>query len=235
MKLGIIGAMDVEVAHLKKVMTIESTLKKCSMEFCEGTLEGLDVVVVRCGIGKINAALCTQILVDDFAVDAVLNTGIAGSLNNDIEVGDMVISKDAVHHDFDLTPFGYKKGQLPGFKTVGFKADENLVSLVCEVIEDLNICGLYTGRICSGDQFIDSIPAKTQLAEEFGGLCCEMEGASIAQAATMNNIPFVIVRAISDKADGTADVVYTAFEKKAAEQSAKLVQEIVKRLAQQTK
>ena len=233
MKLGIIGAMDVEVAHLKKVMTIESTLKKCSMEFCEGKLEGLDVVVVRCGIGKINAALCTQILVDDFNVDAVLNTGIAGSLNNDIEVGDMVVSENVVHHDFDLAPFGYKRGQLPGFKGVGFKADKQLVDLVTEVINELDMCGLFTGTICSGDQFVDSIEKKTELAEQFNGLCCEMEGASIAQAATMNGIPFVIVRAISDKADGTADVVYTAFEKKAAEQSAKMVQEIVKKLAAQ--
>ncbi len=161
MKLGIIGAMDVEVAHLKKVMTIESTLKKCSMEFCEGTLEGLDVVVVRCGIGKINAALCTQILVDDFNVDAVLNTGIAGSLNNDIEVGDMVVSENVVHHDFDLAPFGYKRGQLPGFKGVGFKADKQLVKLVTDVIDELDMCGLFTGTICSGDQFVDSIEKKS--------------------------------------------------------------------------
>ncbi len=232
MKLGIIGAMDVEVAHLKEVMSIESTLNKCSMEFCAGTLEGLDVVVVRCGIGKINAALCTQVLVDDFGVDAVLNTGIAGSLNNDIEVGDMVVSKKVVHHDFDLTPFGYKRGQLPGFEEIGFVADEELADLVCKVIEELDMCGLFTGTICSGDQFVDSLELKSDLAQEFNGLCCEMEGASIAQAATMNHIPFVIVRAISDKADGTADVVYTAFEKQAAEQSAKIVQEVVTRLAE---
>ncbi len=231
MKLGIIGAMEVEVAHLKDAMEVTSVLNKCSMEFYEGSLEGLDVVVVQCGIGKINAALCTQILVDDFGVEAVLNTGIAGSLNNDIEVGDMVVSSDAVHHDFDLTPVGYPKGKVPGFEEIAFKADENLAAVAREVIKEMDECSVFYGRVCSGDQFIDSIQKKTELAEEFGGLCCEMEGASIAHAAAKNHIPFVIVRAISDKADGTADVVYSAFEQKAADLSSKMVQEIVKKLA----
>ena len=156
-KIGIIGAMDVEVHNLKNDMKLENISQKAGMEFYEGELEGQKVVVVRSGIGKVNAAVCTQILVDVFAVDAVINTGIAGSLNADINIGDIVISTDVLHHDMDATGFGYPLGQIPQMDAFSFRADDAMRKLAKEVCEEVNpdIC-VFEGRIVSGDQFISS-------------------------------------------------------------------------------
>ena len=226
--IGIIGAMEVEVASLKERMQNVEITHKASMEFYAGVLEGKKVVVVRSGIGKVNAAICTQILIDDFHAEVVINTGIAGSLNADINIGDIVVSTDVLQHDMDVRVFGYPLGEIPQLGTLSFPADERMASLARSVCEKVNTeVKVFSGRIVSGDQFICDKEVKDKLVENFHPLCTEMEGAAIGQAAYLNEIPFVILRAISDKADNSAEMDYPTFEKKAAEHCAKLVEEFI--------
>lgn len=227
-KTGIIGAMEEEVNQLKAVMEAVNSKVKAGMEFLEGTLEGRPCVVVRSGIGKVNAAVCTQILIDDYQVDLVINTGVAGSLEAEINIGDMVISKDALQHDVDATGFGYEHGVIPRMETSVFKTEERLTALAVGVCEEVNPdIRVFSGRIVSGDQFISGREKKEWLTEKFHGLCTEMEGGAIAQAAHLNNTPFLIIRAISDKADDSAHMDYGAFEAKAIEHTVKLVRALI--------
>lgn len=230
-KIGIIGAMDLEVDALKAQMHLERELTKADMVFCEGTLNGTPIVIVKCGIGKVNAGICVQILTDVFQVTHVINTGVAGSLHADLDIGDIVVSTDAIYHDMDVTIFGYAPGQVPGTQTPAFVADERMVALAMESCKAVNpdiTC--RSGRVVSGDQFISSKEVKERLINTFGGFCAEMEGAAVAHAATLNNIPFVIIRAISDKADDSAEMDYPTFERAAAKHSAALVADFVTRL-----
>ena len=231
MKIGIIGAMEVEVETLKSKMNIKNTVKKASMEFFEGTIGNTEVVVVRSGIAKVNAGICVQILVDIFGVTHVINSGVAGSLDARINIGDIVLSTDACYHDVDATVFGYKKGEVPQLGTAAFTADAELREKAKTAIKaaapDL---GVFEGRVCSGDQFISSGEVKDAIKRDFDGMCTEMEGAAIAQGCYLNNVPFLIIRAISDKADDSAEMDYPTFERKAAEHSAKLVEDLVKNL-----
>lgn len=228
-KIGIIGAMEVEVARLKQDMKIQREVKKAGMDFCEGILMGQEAVVVRSGIGKVNAAVCTQILVDEFQVEAVINTGIAGSLNAEINIGDIVISTDVLHHDMDAVNFGYEPGQIPQMNVFSFAADEKLASKAEAVCNEVNPkIRVFRGRVVSGDQFIADRAVKNRITQQFHGFCTEMEGAAIAQAAYLNEIPFVVIRAISDKADDSAAEDYPTFEKKAAEHSVRLVEGLLR-------
>ena len=227
-KVGIIGAMALEVSSLKGQLSGCRISKKAGMEFCEGKIGGVDVVVVRCGIGKVNAALCVQILCDDHHVTHVINTGVAGSLNNDLNIGDILISKDAVHHDVDVTVFSYRKGEVPQLGVREFPADPHLIEAAEKAISDNQPELNYrVGRVASGDQFISSSEVKERIISEFEADCAEMEGASIAHGAYLNGIPFVIIRAISDKADGSAEEDYPTFEKAAAAHCAKLVADML--------
>ncbi len=222
--LGIIGAMDEEVAKIKEHMEQVEERTIASMNFLKGTVKGHPVVVVRSGIGKVNAAICTQILADVYGVDAVINTGIAGSLNADINIGDIVLSTDALEHDMDAVAFGYPVGQIPRMDTLSFTADEKLRKIAKETCERVNAdVSVFEGRVVSGDQFISDKAKKEWLVENFAGYCTEMEGAAIAHAAYLNGIPFLIIRAISDKADDSASVDYPAFEAKAIEHSVRLL------------
>lgn len=230
-KIGIIGAMELEVEELKGKMTIQRTQEKASMEFLEGTLNGTEVVIVRSGIGKVNAALCTQILCDCFQVSHIINTGVAGSLKNEIDIGDIVVSTDALHHDVDVRVFGYPLGEVPQMGCLAFPADGHLtalaVSVCCEVNPDIKV---YEGRVVSGDQFVSDKQVKDNIIKNFQGFCVEMEGASIAYAAYLNHVPFVIIRAISDKADDSAEMDYPTFEKAAAAHSASLVEHMLPKI-----
>ena len=229
--IGIIGAMEEEVAALKEKMELEEVLEKASMEFYKGTLQGKSVVVVRSGIGKVNAGLCTQILVDVFGVDKVINTGIAGSLDAKIDIGDIVISTEALQHDVDATQFGYPLGQIPRMETLAFPADELMTKTAKEACEAVNPeIHVFTGRVVTGDQFVASREVKDHIKTNFDGLCTEMEGAAIAQAAWLNEVPFVIIRAISDKADDSAQMDYPTFERQAIRHSVRLVEEMLRRM-----
>ena len=229
MKIGIIGAMESEVSALKDAMNTERVVTKAGMNFYEGTLQGAEAVVVQSGVGKVNAAMCVQILADLFQVTHVMNTGVAGSLNADLDIGDILVSVQAIQHDMDVTALGYEPGRIPGFEKREFIADAEMADAVAAACRrahpDVNI---VKGCVLSGDQFISSAEVKERLITQFHGDCAEMEGASIAQAAALNGIPFVIIRAISDKADGSAEMDYPSFEIQAAEHCAKMVLEFVK-------
>ena len=231
MTIGIIGAMEEEVAVLKQEMNIEETVDYASMQFCKGTLCGKDVVIVRSGIGKVNAAICAQILADKFNVDVLINTGIAGSLDAAIDIGDMVISTDLVEHDMDATIFGDPLGQVPRMDTFSFPANTSLIEKAVAANEEANPdIQTFTGRIVSGDQFVSSAEVKEKLVKNFQAKCTEMEGAAIAHAAYLNKVSCVIIRAISDKADNSATMDYPTFEKKAIEHSVRLVRNLLPRI-----
>ena len=206
--------------------------KRASMEFYVGILNGKEVVIVKCGVGKVNAAVCTQILADCYQVEAVINTGVAGSLRAEINIGDIVVSTDALQHDMDATGFGYEPAEIPLMGKKTFEADASLRSLIAETCREVNPeIGVFEGRVVSGDQFISDGDVKDRLVRMFAPYCTEMEGAAIAQAAWLNQIPFVIIRAISDKADGRAHMDYSEFEAKAIEHTVRLVEAAAAKLA----
>lgn len=227
-RVGIIGAMDIEVKQLCEHLTDEDVSQKAGLEFHAGKLSGVEVVVVQSGIGKVNAALCTQALIDLYSPEFIVNTGIGGSLDSDITIGDIVVSSNLVQHDVDVTALGYQLGEIPGRDGLDFPADERCVSAALEAARDLGFTAT-SGRIVSGDQFIAGEDAKQQLTSNFSGLCCEMEGAAIAQVATANAVPFVVIRTISDNGDSSE---YGDFEEYAATRSAHLTERMVALLAE---
>ena len=222
--LGIIGAMDEEVAKIKEHMTDVEVHSKASMDFYKGFLNGKEAVVVRSGIGKVNAGICTQILVDDYGVDCVINTGIAGSLNKDIDIGDIVLSTDTLEHDMDAVSFGYPLGQIPRMDTLSFTADEHLRKVAKESCDKvLSGVKVFEGRVVSGDQFVSSHEKKDWLGTIYGVVAIII---TLTQRELLNNIPFLIIRAISDKADDSASMDYPAFEKMAIANSVTLILEM---------
>ena len=220
--LGIIGAMQVEVEILLSCLENKEETTVAGSTFYEGTLEGLEVAIVQCGVGKVNAAICAQILCDRFGVTHLVNTGIAGSLCADLDIGDLVISKDAMYHDFDCVHFGYEMGRVPGMDTVAFPADENLAKYAFAAAESVNPGHTKSGRVASGDLFVAEKAAKDAIIAKTGAVCTEMEGAAIAHTAYRNGVPFVIIRAISDKADNSAEMDYPVFEAIAAQRCARV-------------
>ncbi|RKD34334.1 5'-methylthioadenosine/adenosylhomocysteine nucleosidase [Thermohalobacter berrensis] len=227
-RIGIIGAMDEEVEIIKNKMDIINTIEIAKMSFYEGKLNDKKIVLVRCGIGKVNAAVCTQILIGHFDVDAIINTGVAGAVYDELDIGDIVISTDVIHHDMDATGFGYKPGEIPRLDEYIFKADESLIQMAKKVSEkELVEHNVHLGRILSGDVFVASPDKKEKLWNIFKGYCVEMESAAIAQTCYLNNKPFVIFRAISDKADGSAHVNFSEFVHEAAKNSADIVEKMI--------
>ena len=232
MKLGVIGAMQVEVEILLSEMEEKTSRTIAGSVFYEGKLEGLEVVVVQCGVGKVNAALCAQILCDQYGVTHLVNTGIAGSLCADLDIGDLVVSQDAMYHDVDCVHFGYPYGRVPGLDVTAFPADETVMGYAFAAAEQIHPGHTKIGRIASGDQFVADKALKEKIIAATQGLCTEMEGAAIAQTAYRNQIPFVILRAISDKADDSAQMDYPTFEAIAAQRCARVTTGLARRLMQ---
>ncbi|MDD5922203.1 MAG: 5'-methylthioadenosine/adenosylhomocysteine nucleosidase [Eubacteriales bacterium] len=225
MKVGIIGAMEMEVARLKEQMQEPKITVRAGMSFCEGRLGLFDAVIVRSGVGKVNAAAAVQILADCFQVTHVINTGAAGSLDARINIGDIVVSTDLVQHDVDAVLFGYEPGEVPQLHTVSFPADEGLRSAAKKAVESADPdISVWEGRIASGDQFICEKEKKNWIRDTFHAVCTEMEGAAVAQTCWINHLPFVVIRAISDKADESVSISYDEFERNAAEHSARMVE-----------
>ena len=229
-KLGIIGAMRVEVEILLMCMENKTEKQIAGSVFYEGTLEKLPVVVVQCGVGKVNAAICAQILCSCFGITHLVNTGIAGSLCAELDIGDLVVSTDAMYHDFDCVNFGYPYGKVPGMDTTEFPADKILIDYAFAAAEAVNPGHTKIGRVASGDQFVAVKELKEKIIRVTQGLCTEMEGAAIAQTAYRNNLPFVILRAISDKADDSAEMDYPTFERIAAHRCAEVTRNLAKQL-----
>ena len=229
-KLGIVGAMREEIETLVEKLTEVRQTKYAWSTYYEGKLEGLDVVVVQCGVGKVNAAMCVQTLCNCYQVTHVVNTGVAGSLSVELDIGDLVVSRDAMYHDFDCNYVGYPTGQVPGMDVIAFPADEKLMECAFAAAEKVNPGHTKMGRVASGDQFVASKELKEKIIAVTGALCTEMEGAAIAQTAYRNGGPFVILRAISDKADDSAEMDYPTFEKIAAHRCAAVTMEFARSL-----
>lgn len=226
--LGIIGAMAQEVEQLKEAMEQPQIETVAGMEFYKGKIGGKEAVVVQSGIGKVSAGICAQILVDRFGVDGIINTGIAGSLKAQINIGDLVMSTDALQHDVDAVNFGYELGQIPQLSVKAFPTDEKLRKLAVKLCAQVNPdITAHEGRVLTGDQFISDKAKKEWLTANFGGACTEMEGAAIAQAAYLNHIPVLIIRAISDKADDSASMDYGEFEQMAILHSVRLTRALI--------
>ena len=231
-KLGIIGAMAVEVESLKAEMKNLTVVHKAGMEFYDGVLEGLPAVVVQCGVGKVNAAMCAQVLCDCFGVTHLVNTGIAGSLCAELDIGDLLISSDAMYHDLDVRHFGYEMGQVPGLAVKYFPADAQMIALARDAAESVNPGHCRMGRVASGDVFVAEKEVKAKIIENTQALCTEMEGAAIAHVAYRNQLPFVILRAISDKADDSAEMDYPTFEALAARRCAQVARTVARKLGE---
>ena len=223
--LGVIGAMEEEVEILKSKMTIAETEVIAGMEFYKGTFEGKDIVLVRSGVGKVNMATCTQILIDKFNVTALINSGVAGTL----EQGDIVISTEAVQHDFDTTVFGDPLGEISRLGVTFFEADQDMIEIAKEASKNVPEVTVKEGRIASGDQFVAGGEIAERIKSNFGEVSAvEMEGAAMAQVAYLNEVPYVILRSISDKANGEAELSYEEFLPIAAKNASKMVEEFIK-------
>ena len=228
--IGIIGAMESEVESIFANMTSKEKININNLTFYKGLLFNKDVVVVKCGIGKVNAALCTQLLILTFKVDKIINTGIAGATGKGLTIYDFVVSSQAVYHDFDTSFFGYKLGQVPGMEET-FKADEDLQKLALQAFEKSELAKnhkIQNGLIASGDQFISGGERKSFIINNFHPLCVEMEGCAIAHTCFANNIPFVIIRCMSDCADDSA--VDTYEESKASKASSEFLLDFIKEI-----
>lgn len=226
--IGIIGAMEEEIAFLREKIEIITTKSLLGLTYHIGRFSGHQVVLVKSGIGKVNAAICTQAMIDHFGVDFVINIGVAGALSPELKIGDILISTDAVQHDMDTTDFGDPIGIIPRMPVSYFPADEALIALAQKAADTCHLdCRILTGRVASGDQFISSKAAREAIRKNVQGDCAEMEGAAIAHACFLNRIPFVILRAISDEANEQAGVSFDEFCVKAAKNSSLLAETMI--------
>lgn len=226
--IGIIGAMDVEVEFLKAALIDKKEKNISGINFVSGKLSDKDVVIAKCGIGKVFAAICAQTMILEFSPDYVINTGVAGALKKGIAVGDVVVSSDAVQHDMDTSALGDPKGLVSGINVINFPADKKLVSTMQTAVEKQGVKAIV-GTVASGDKFVYEAEEKARIAEEFSACACEMEGAAIAHTCFVNSTPFVVVRAISDSLDGGA-ADYLTFVGKAAKTSANTVISAIEKL-----
>lgn len=231
MLIGIIGAMHEEIVELRSVIEDITEERVINFTFYRGKLRGKDVVLVEGGIGKVNASVCTTLLIDHFKVDKLIFTGVAGGVNPDIKVGDIVVSTDLMEHDFDCTAFGSAPGEIPRMETSKFEADEELVKIATEVAHaTFESERVRVGRIVSGDQFIASVEKVSWLNEIFSAECTEMEGAAVAHVCYMFNTPFVILRAISDNANHDGAMDFAEFTALAAKNSKVIVEGMLERM-----
>ena len=232
-KVGIIGAMDIEVDHLKQQIESPETELLYGREYCTGIMHGLPVVIVMCGDAKVNAAMCATVLVERFGVTHLINTGVAGSLDARIDIGDLVLSTQSVHHDVDITGLGYAPGRLPGVDTLMFPADDWMRQVAREAAAAVAPeAHVFEGVVATGDYFVDDPADKERIVKTFGALCCEMEGAAIAHVCYLARIPVLILRVISDKADGSSTMDYPTFKYIASERCAKITEHIIRLIGQ---
>lgn len=229
MKIGIIGAMDQEVKILKEALTGARSWERAGALFVAGSLGRHEVIVVRSGIGKVLSAVTTTLLIHQYGVNMVINTGSAGGIGSGLTVGDLVIADQVAYFDVDVTGFGYQKGQLPGMPLY-YDSSDYLKAGMRKAAEKTGMA-VHHGLIVTGDSFVNDQKKVNEILSDFPqALACEMEGASIAQAAAQFNIPFLVVRAISDTADHEASQTFDEFIEEAGEKSAKMVIEFVEEL-----
>ena len=218
-RIGIIGAMSVEIDDLAASLEKPQMETISGIQFHIGRLCGRNVVLAVCGIGKVFAALCAQTMILRFGVSAVINTGVAGTLTDKLSVGDIAVASDVVQHDMDTSPLGDPVGLISGLNVVHMQADEALVRAISKAV---SVCGgrYLTGTVASGDVFVADPEKKAYIRDTFGAIACEMEGAAIGQVCTVNGVPFAVIRAISDGGDENSHMDYPMFVKMAAARSA---------------
>lgn len=221
--IGLIGAMDEEVELLLGQLENKETTVRAGVTYASGTIHGKQVVVCKSGVGKVNAAVTTQILIDFFGVSKILFTGVAGALHPELNIGDIVISSSCMQHDMDVTPLGFARGVIPYQELSDFPADASLIQLAEEACKEQAENHYIVGKVLSGDQFIASRDTVQTLYEELNGACAEMEGSAVAQVCYMNGVPYVVIRSMSDKADGSAHVNFPEFTVKASKRSHEIV------------
>lgn len=227
-KYGIIAAMQEEMQEIEKIMEEKQNQKIYELNFITGKINSTEVVLVEAGIGKVNAARTTQILIDNFNIDAIINVGSAGSANDELNIGDIVIGNKIIQHDFDITAFGHPKGFI---SNVGqyVESDSTLIEEMEQTISKMqdNEFKIKIGIIASGDIFCTELKMKEKIRSKFNADAIEMEGAAIAQVCKLDNIPFLIIRSISDKPNGNNHITFEQFLEKASKRCAKIIKEFL--------
>ena len=220
--IGIIGAMEVEIEGIRSMMTDKTEKTVSGVRYVSGKLGGCEIVTAVCGIGKVFAAICAQTMILEYKPEAIINTGVAGSLSAALNVCDIAVADKVVQHDMDTSPLGDPKGLVSGINVIYFEADKKVCDMLTEAVKAHGI-NTVSGTIASGDQFIASKDVKERIVSDFGAIACEMEGAAIGHVCYVNKVPFSVLRAISDKADGVADIDYPSFCKMAADNYIKVI------------
>jgi adenosylhomocysteine nucleosidase len=223
-RVAVIGAMDEEIEEIKALMLEITEEALAGIRFYIGELHGMPIALCKSGVGKVNAAICSQLLISQFDATHVIFTGVAGGVHPALNIGDIVISSDCLYHDIDASALGYKKGEIPFAENSVFSADENLITLAKEAGEQLTDVKLVVARVLSGDQFIADKLLVNQLYQLFDAGCVEMEGAAVGHVCTLHQVPFVIIRSLSDKADGSAQINFVEFVQEAAKRSSIIVE-----------
>lgn len=225
--IGIIAAMVQEAADIKAAMEEIRSEVVAGMEFVIGKLYGREACVVMSGVGKVNAAICTQLLIDRFGAGVVINVGVAGAVATGLNVGDIVISSDTVQYDVDATAFGHPRGEIPNLDITYFPADETLIANALAAAAEVGQKAVV-GRVMTADRGVDSPKLKAELIELFAGACVEMEGGAVGQTAWLNKVPYVVIRSMSDNADGELTETYAQNLDQSVKNAAAMVLAMVK-------
>ena len=221
-RIGIIGAMKIEVAALCAAMENPVRETVSGVEYISGRLFGHDCVVACCGVGKVFAAICAQTMILRYQPALIVNTGVGGTLTERLSIGDIAVSSDVVQYDMDTSPLGDPVGLLSGINIIHIPADAHAAEALSRAAD---ACGVrtVTGTVCSGDRFLCDPQIKTRIARDFGGVVCEMEGAAIGQVCYVNQTPFCVLRSVSDSADGDSPEDFALFTEKATENSVRVL------------
>lgn len=225
---GIIAAMQEEINEIENIMKNTNSIEIFGLTFVKGIINKSEVILVEAGVGKVNAARTTQILIDNFKIDAIINVGSAASAKDDLDIGDIVIGKELVQHDFDITAFGHPKGYI---SNVGkyIESDKELVEKVERTINELkdNEFKIKIGTIASGDIFCTDLSMKNKIRDKFDADAIEMEGAAIAQVCELDKVPFVIIRGISDSPNGNNKVTFEQYLQKASKRCSIIIEKML--------
>lgn len=228
-KIGIIFAMEEELVALKKYLTIDNEYSIFDLKFYESKMNDIEIILVECGVGKVNAARTTQILIDNMKVDYIFNIGVAGGVSNKLSVGDIVLGEKLVQHDFDITAFNHEKGYVPSVG-VFIDTDTYLLNIANEALNEMDEVNHHRGVIASGDIFCTETKMSEKIASKFNALCVEMEGASIAQVCYLSHVPFLIIRSISDVINDNNKVTYEEFLESSCSKVADVMKKILEKI-----
>ena len=230
MRIGIIGAMDIEVQALKEMMDNPQVEKISSVEFYSGKIMNIDTVVAVAGVGKVNAAVCAQTMILKYAPDYIINTGVAGGLSPELEIGDIAVADKVCEHDMDTSPVGDELGFITGINKVYMECDKDIVKLMYDAANAVDDIKAISGTVASGDQFIASDAQRNFIKENFNAIAAEMEGASIGHVCTMNGVKFGVLRAISDGANSDSIIDFPTFTKMAVKNTVEIIKNMFEKL-----